>query len=215
LVPIPFLDDHMVRVSRRRMVREMALDQGVALDDAALRVLSGTARRGNWGCLLGAALAMTFKVVAKLLRRVVRSLLFWLAIKDASDAASRTFHEGFLLHAGLTETPGAPLAATELNVAQLRLDLEAVCREVDTRPVQKAVKGALRGSWRLLRAGARRLARRERRAKGAEHGEVLEQEIPGELVDRISSTLSAQRGYLLDLEARFRSRRQNDGPPSE
>jgi hypothetical protein len=174
VVPVPFLDDHLVRVTRRSMVRELARERGLVLHESEVVWLAGARRRFDWGCAIALAVALTVKTAYLLVRRFFRSIFFWLAIKDASSAASFTFHEGFLLRqaladleAGASPTPReapptvreAPQTTPRAEVLRLRAVVERVVAEVDPRPLRQAFRGALRGSSWLLRATARRLRR--------------------------------------------------------
>jgi len=42
LIPVPLLDGHFLRRTRRRMTREAAAEVGLTLDDAQVLHLSGT-----------------------------------------------------------------------------------------------------------------------------------------------------------------------------
>jgi hypothetical protein len=214
MVPVPFLDDHLVRLARRRMVAELARERGIVLSLAELHHLSGTERRTGFGCLVAVLLGATFKIAVKILRRVFRTLLFWLAVKDASDAASRTFHEGFLLSLGIAELEAVsvlrdPDDPIDRRVRELRRRVESVTREVDTRPMERLVRSAFRSSRRVLRRAARLLAREEPRRDDQRQAEILESELESEeglglLVSRVASLLGSEREYFADLERRFR-----------
>jgi len=213
-VPVPFLDDHLVRLARRRMVAELAQRHGLELTAAEVHHLSGTERKSTWGCLVGVLIGALFKVTVKLLRRLFRTLLFWLTLKDASDAASKTFHEGFLLHHGLDSLatrPGLrdPDDPLDEKVRALRARIDRVTREVDTRPMQKMIRTAFRSSRGVLRRAARVLARTEPRRDGNDRqAEILVSEIESEqglgtLISRLGSLFSTEDDYFADLVRRF------------
>lgn len=218
LIPVPFLDDRVLDAVRRHQVRELARERGAALTPGQVDYLAGTVR-GSRGCLgwLGWALwSLTVRLFAKLLRKVL--LVF--AVKESVDTASRTFHEGYLLHAALTPANPAAGAAMppsdELAAWRVRRALEQALEEVDPRPVDQALKRSFRGSRRLLRRGARLLAspfrrRRAGRAGEAELPEAEEENLLGDVVDRLAGELSHESGYLATLEARFRARLEAGG----
>jgi hypothetical protein len=213
LVPVPFLDDHLVRVTRRRMVRELARERGVALRENEVRLLAGLGRSLDSGCVIALLITLTVRTALALVRRLFRTLFFWLALKDASTAASFTFHEGFLLRRALRELQPQSLWAPPAGVAEpppraevqrLRDVVERVVAEIDPRPLTQAFRGALRGSSWLLRGTVRRIRRvllgvREEEATAR----TLEQEVPASLVERFNRALSAQGAYLEDVYRRI------------
>jgi hypothetical protein len=210
LVPVPFLDDHLVRVTRRSMVRELGRERGLALNENEVRLLAGRGPGLRFGCTFGLAIALAVKGALLVVRRIFRSLFFWLAIRDASNAASFTFHEGFLLRRALAELsvagarPAGPAAPAGPEVQRLRACVERVIADVDPRPVRQAFRRALRGSYRLARRTARRLQRlllgvREE----AGEARTLEEAVPPTLVDRLGRALDAQGPYLEDLTRRI------------
>ncbi|HUP24787.1 MAG TPA: hypothetical protein VNB06_17845 [Thermoanaerobaculia bacterium] len=211
VVPVPFLDEHLVRVTRRSMVRELARERGLVLRESEVVWLAGVRRRFDWGCAIALVVALTVKTAFLLVRRLFRSIFFWLAIKDASNTASFTFHEGFLLRqaladleAGASMPSEAPQTTPRAEVLRLRAVVERVVAEVDPRPLRQAFRGALRGSTWLLRATARRLKRlllgvREEEAAAR----TLEDMVPSTLVERLGRALLAQSAYLEYLTRRM------------
>jgi hypothetical protein len=218
IVPVPFLDDHLVRVTRRSMVRELARERGLVLPESEVVWLAGARRRFDWGCAIALVVALTVKTAYLIVRRFFRSIFFWLAIKDASNTASFTFHEGFLLRQALADLEGAastppeappthraaPQTTPRAEVLRLRGVVERVVAEVDPRPLRQAFRGALRGSTWLLRATARRLKRlllgiREEEATAR----TLEEVVPSTLVERLGRALLAQSAYLEYLTRRM------------
>lgn len=204
IIPIPFVDDLVVRSVKRRMVRRLARLHGLELPPVRVQQLSGTVPERGLGCLWRATVGFLVKLVVKILRRIFRTLLFWLTVKDATDAFSRTFHEGWLVESALRASgPDVVERAPAVRTA-----LEAVLREIDTRPFERAVKGAFRQSGGLLRRAAAALTRRARTepedataTAGAD--EEWEAVVPGSLVERLLSALPGQQAYLERLERSF------------
>ncbi len=202
---MPFLDDRVLAAVRRRLVRELARERGAALTTRQVDYLAGTVQPGR-GCLgwLGWALwSVTVRLSAKLFRKVL--LVF--AVKESVDTASRTFHEGYLLGAALDPTSGAgPAPADDLAAWRVRRAIEETLDEVDPRPVDQVLKRAFRGSRRVLRRAARRLAGSFRRGHGGDGdlAEAEEERLLGDVVDRLAGELAHEAGYLTVLEARFR-----------
>jgi hypothetical protein len=210
VVPVPFLDDHLVRVTRRRMVRELAREHGIALRETEVRLLAG--QRPPWptGCALFVMLYV--KTAIWLLRRLFRTVFFWLTLQDVSNAASFTFHEGFLLRRALRDFEPQHLAPAGAageppprpEIERVRACIERVVREVDPRPLTQAFRGAFRGSLRVTRSAARRvrrmlLGRREEEAAAR----ALEDLVPPTLVEGLLRALASQNPYLDDLAARM------------
>ena len=210
VVPVPFLDEHLVRVMRRRMVRELARERGIALRETEVRLLAG--QRPPWptGCALFVTLYV--KTAFWLLRRLFRTVFFWLTLQDVSNAASFTFHEGFLLRRALRDVEPQGLAPAGVageppprpEIVRLRACIERVVAEVDPRPLTQAFRGAFRGSFRVIRSAARRvrrmlLGRREEEAAAR----ALEDSVPPTLVEGLLRALASQNPYLDDLAARM------------
>ena len=205
VVPVPCLDDHLVKLTRRRMTRELAAHRGLELPPADLAVLSGTEPKSwGWGCFLGLFVSLAFKVVVKILRRVFRTILFWLLVKDAADAASRTFHEGYLLDGLLRRAePAADGGAP--NARDLRTQIEAVLDRIDTGALTGGFRMALRGTRSAMSSGARRLSHLVGLRREADDGEQrLEDEmsetIPTRWIERTTAMLQREGDYLHRLD---------------
>ena len=123
-IPIPFVDDHLLRRTRRRLARDSAAQAGVELHEIEIDHLSGTGPSTLSSCLMGCIVGQSFKIVVKLVRRVFRSVLIFLTVKDSVDAFSKTFHEGFLLHRALP-TLGRQLTARQDLATDRRPDQPA------------------------------------------------------------------------------------------
>lgn len=208
LIPVPFLDDRVLAAVRRSMVRTLARERGAALTSVQLEYLAGTYRvpQGCWRRVGHAVYALTVKLLGKLFRKV----LVFLAVKEGVDTASRTFHEGYLLYLLFDPAePGTEAPADDRAAWRARWAMEGAITEVDPRPVNQAIRRAFRGSRGLLREGARVLARsapsrigRRRRGGGA-LPEAEEERLLGGLRDRLAAELWEEQGYLRGLEARF------------
>ncbi len=233
VIPIPFLDSHLLRRVRRRMVREIATDSGVALNEPEVRHLSGTDSTSPLGCVFGVLIGSFFKLVYQIVRRVFRTIMFWLMVKDAADAASKTFHEGFLVGAGMEslaawkkssesiQVPAATATATTTatttetqvidlvsqEVRWLRHVIDRTTRDADTRVIQGTIRGVLRGSRSLLAKAARPFARRarlnEKSDPTSEPAPEQVAELAPDLVDAMTSALLREKRYLDDLERHF------------
>lgn len=224
VVPVPFLDDHLVKLTRRRMTRELAATRGVALAGEDLAVLSGTeSKPWGLGCFVGLFVSLAFKVVVKIVRRVFRTILFWLLVKDAADAASKTFHEGYLLDGMLRRAQ--PVDGGESSARAMRIQVEAVLDQIDTGALTGGFRMALRGTRSALSGGARRLSHLVGLRREADGGEQrLEDEIsdtiPASWVERTTAMLQREGDYLHRLdellaEQVYRARQARGARPFE
>lgn len=89
LIPLPFIDDMIVASIHRRMVGQLADNEGVALTGFSRKLLS----ESNQGSLLKAALK---GAVAYGVKKLVRKLVYVLSLKSCADVATAVFLEGWL-----------------------------------------------------------------------------------------------------------------------
>jgi hypothetical protein len=209
LIPVPFLDDRVLAAVRRKMVRDLAAERGVALDAERVDVLAGIGRERR-GCL-GTAAWIAFSLTVRLLGKVFRKVLIVFAVKESVDTASRTFHEGYLLHLAFQWAPAwsgaegegpAPDALDPGRAVGLRRIVERTVAEADPRPVEQVLRRAFRGSRGLLRRAAGVLRRSARRTESLPESE--ERRLLGGLLDSLVAELWEEQGYLQALEDRFR-----------
>lgn len=92
LVPVPFLDWWLEERFRRRMVRRIAQHRGRRLTPAARRALN-VGGRG----LLVAGLLFLLKLPVRLILKLVRKLVYVLAIKEATEKLSFYWQRAFLI----------------------------------------------------------------------------------------------------------------------
>lgn len=217
LIPLPLLDDWILDRVRRRLVSRLGSAEGYAPPSPALGVLADRDPT-DWrpealarGCLRKVFVAPVVFVYKRILRKLLRKILFVLAIKDAVDEFSTTFHHGWLLrHAFAHGHHPTTRAATWT----LRRQIDAVRDEIDPRPVESAVRSAFRHSRRVLRKAARivaklgRLIWRRNRSGKSDDGWVDEaaqraEVEAGGLVDELIAGLRREEGYLGGLEQRL------------
>ncbi len=207
LIPLPFLDDVLVRSIRRRMVRSLLRRAGHDATEAQARRLTRTERRGLLlGCLVG--------VVWYAIRKISRKILYFLAVKDCVDVASRLLHEGWLLQYALSRGVLPAGALRDEDLDRVRDAIERACERVDTRPLEQLLRRLFDaqmvlltrladGLGRLLRAeGA---SRRDRDAveRALQRGEGREVGALERLLDDLARGLGAHEPYLRALEAAF------------
>ena len=204
VVPVPFLDDYLVKLTRRRMTRELAGQRGLELGSEDVAVLSGTEpKQLGWGCFVGLLVSLGFRVVVKVLRRIFRTILFWLLVKDAADAASKTFHEGYLIDGMLRRSPsGDPRKSP---VQAMRHQIEAVLDQIDIRSLTGGFRVALRGTRSAMSSGARRLShlvglRREADGGAQRLEDEITDTIPSSWVEQATAMLQREGDYLHRLD---------------
>lgn len=211
LIPIPLVDDWARDLLRRRLVGELARGQGLELASLDVKVLALgeralTAKGCLRGCFVLAVVKPLVKIAIKIVSKLFRKILVVLAVRDGVVTFSATFHEAYLVrHAlalGALSGPAPP-------VLEVRRAIEAAIAEPDHRPIKALARRAMRGSWHLVRRGARlltRLMRRQRRSGRADDEIVrdldleAEEQVLGGLVDELTREIEQKGGYLRHLE---------------
>jgi hypothetical protein len=219
LIPLPLVDDWLESVVRRRAVRDLLRRRGLDPTPGDVEILAGLERPGTGGCLKKALLWPVVKLFFYLLKKLYRKILYFLAVNDGVNAASSLFHDGWLLAValdrGVLDVPAGGRIDRD-RARAVRSAIEAAVAGSDTRPLERAVRRAFRGSFRTLSAAARRLGRwgrSERRHTGGGEAateraaddlpvEEAERRLSG-LVDRLVDAIQLESGYLAALEARF------------
>ncbi len=149
LIPIPFLDTLFERFFRRRMPTAIARSRGRVLPAPIEAALRPTSRN-----VVRACLTLPLTLTIGLVQRLSRKLLYFLTIKEASDALSQYWHRAFLLDymlaAGHLDTvASAHLAAQAMEqvLATTSSPLAQLARQViaQTRHIWQTVRGARRG----------------------------------------------------------------------
>ncbi|MEM6796427.1 MAG: hypothetical protein AAF725_20820 [Acidobacteriota bacterium] len=209
LFPIPFIDDWLRDRVRRHQARRLTRAAGLAFDDKQIEVLAcGYTPLTARGCVVG-TLLWPFRFLFNLLiKKLLRKIIFVLAIKDCVDTFSQVFHEVYLLRHALDR--GALSPDDPAQRLWVRRMIEAVRDDVDPRPVERWAGRAFRGSGRLLKASLRQvgsfLGLRRRRASDQEVFENLQgAESPAfsAVVDELTAEIEGEAGYLRALEARL------------
>lgn len=185
LIPLPFVDDLLIRRVTRRMVGALFDAHGLTVTAAGEKALTA----GSTGWLRGAATSMALFPVKRLLRKVV----YLLAIKDCADVASVVFHDGWLLAHWLERAPHGASRADPKLLQRVRAAMLRTYRDIDPAPLRRALVGAFLG----VKVGAEAAVQRLRGAgPDADAGEGL--------VDRMRAAAMGQWKYMDALEQRFR-----------
>jgi len=207
LIPIPFLDDVIIKRLRKRMIRGQLTRAGLEPADTQVNLFTHEASEIRLlGCLIGA--------VWVVIKKVFRKLVYVFAIKDCVDNASRVVHHGWLVQYALNSgTLGA--ATLEQGNEAIKRVRDAVLHaadELDTRPFNQALGRLFRGSSALIKGAAvavGRVLRGADRRKVESLDQALdrlgEREV-GEVervLDELVGELVGQKGYLRQLEQAF------------
>lgn len=197
LIPVPWVDDFALRRVRRAGFRRLFRQGGAEPTSFQLDEL--TTDRSSWwrGCFSG--------LVLYPLKRIFRKIIFVFTLKDCVDAASRTFHELWLVRHLTADWQAAPAEAAGgvAAAARLRQALDRTLAETDPRPVEQVFKTAFRQGRRGILAAAAALGRAIRRARGRRARE--------EAVDRLvdAAETRAEASEALDKAAEDGTRMAN------
>jgi hypothetical protein len=158
LIPIPFIDNWALDRVQARMARRIGEAHGVDLSEAQANAL---------GKETGRSMGL-FDIPKKLafypVKRLFRTVLFVLVIKDMADATSRTYRVGYLLDHAFSR------GWAKLPPERLRTAVDEVCRRVDEAPMRRAFRRMFEQSRGLLRDAV--TAARAWIGDGAPPGEV-------------------------------------------
>ncbi len=200
LIPIPIIDLRVENFFRRRMVRAIADRHGVELPPSAISKLGDRPSGGCLGCL-GSILLWPF-------RKVLRTLLVVFQAKALADTTSEVVHRGLMLEEALTE---GWIPSVEND--HVRGAMEQALAKVDTRPVERALRGTLRDHRDDLTAVVReavRVARSRRAVRPREAvADAADADALGEGADEISAAMKAsfqKAGLVPEVLYWFRSK---------
>jgi hypothetical protein len=215
LIPIPLLDDWAFGWVRRRMAIDLLRDRGASVDRSALRVLAGERDRFQTGACLYkfffATVILPIRVLGAFLRGIFRKILFFLAVKQAADWASKAFHEGYILRHALRSMEADPVIS-DARARHLRNRIRLSLKGVNRSPIWGIFAGVFQMHKSILKRAAAVLARiGSRRGTVSEESTAdvgleelgIEKTILEELVNRTMDVLGGERSYLESLEARY------------
>ncbi|HFQ94441.1 MAG TPA: hypothetical protein ENK32_10555 [Anaerolineae bacterium] len=151
LIPIPLVDVFFEWIFRRRIPQAIAKRNGRRLSRETVFFLNNQPRNW-WGCLLWPlALALLF------LKRLFRTILYFLTIKDASDKLSYYWHKAFLINYMLQRGD-----LDNERVARLAADaMFQTLDEITTSPLLKLAQEVVAGANHVLRMAWRWRRRRD------------------------------------------------------
>jgi hypothetical protein len=138
LVPIPFLDDYLRRIFRRRMVGSLIRNAGSGSVPA--EAVEALIREEGRGCLLG-CLSSVFLYP---LKKIFRKVFFFLEWKRAVDMTSHSFHFGYLVDFSLRKD--LLQNANLEKAAAIRNAINLTCDAATVQPIESAIRTAFKQS---------------------------------------------------------------------
>jgi hypothetical protein len=168
LIPIPIVDDIVRTYFVRRLVRMQAANRNCPLTPDDVRVLADAPESGCLGGCLLTALLIPFKLI-------FRKIFFFLEWKRAVDTVSRIVYQGYLVDAALEAgwcAPGGPRSAMEVRAA-----IDDVLKNLDTRLLERSIKGVFSQSKSVLKGAAGMLERSLRGRSKRASREQIEQAV--------------------------------------
>ncbi len=205
MVPVPFLDEVLLRRVRKGMIHGIFRKRGVDLDPAVARpVYTGLSS----GCLTK-AFGFVFKAVTAILRKVLRTVLFFLAIRASATAMMETFLIGRTLERVLAGESPARLPLSKAETQRVRVAFEDALSGSDRRILVRSMKAGWRHVGGIRHLG-RTLAGRFR--KGDEVEEIRLEDLDAEeraAVEQGAEDIERElekrevRDFLADFDARF------------
>lgn len=125
LIPLPLVDEYVVRRLTRRMFAEQARERGVEVPDEALHLLTEDRSSLVSGCLVA--------LVVWPLKKLFRTVLYFLTVKDVLDAATVAAHRatmfGIALDAGVLPA----------HASEVRALMDTVLARYRTSPVSRSL----------------------------------------------------------------------------
>lgn len=125
LIPLPLLDEYVARRITRRMFAGQARERGVELPDEALHLLTEDRSSMVTGCLVA--------LVIWPLKKLFRTVLYFLTVKDVLDAATVAAHRATMM--GIALDAGVLPA----NASEVRALMDTVLARYRTSPVSRSL----------------------------------------------------------------------------
>jgi hypothetical protein len=149
LIPLPLVDLFFEWLFRRRMPGVIARRNGRQLQPQVVQRLN----RGRFGCWPGCFM-WPVTLLIQFIKRLYRTVLYFLTVKAAADNLSYYWHRAFLLDYMIRRGDLDDAAQAELATAALEQVLARTVASPVTQLAQQIVGGmshALRAAWRWLR----------------------------------------------------------------
>ncbi len=210
-VPLPIVDDWLVWTVQRSMLRRIASERNVGVDDAALRAIAlGDSDPPQWAETTGSAF------LAKLARRSWRKVLVVYMAARRAQAATRNFMIGTLfdhycarMHVGLGLDAGTAMGLRRLMDRAIEDTPGGLGRRVFRRGIVGALKATVRAPVELADIASGGAVRRllAKRA-GASEAELVE-----EVETALEQDLQAEQGLLARAAAAVELELSAEGNP--
>ncbi|MGJ8724762.1 MAG: hypothetical protein ACSHYB_09420 [Roseibacillus sp.] len=169
-VPLPFVDDWLIVRERRLLVEKILKGRGVSFEKGVPKLLADGGKKTLMGRMGGLVKAL----VLKPLRKVLRTFLFWLAIRRAVLNVIETYFLARFVNLAEVDSDSGPITAAQA-AAWGKLFMQVVAKSD-----QRFAREGTRRLWKLMKqkkkAQSERLSREEVEAE-------LEKEAPGILAD--------------------------------
>jgi hypothetical protein len=193
LIPVPLVDVFFEQLFRRRMPRAIAAHRGCTLHPETIRQLN----RGSWGwagCLL-----LPVRLVLLFLKRLFRTVFYFLTIKESTDLLSEYWHRAYLIDHGVRAGHLDDPRRRGLAVAAIK----AVLDDVATSPLTMLAEQVVRGMKHALRTIVRW-------ARGG-----IEDEVARATRERFERHWSDVAAYFEELGRRYETRLAELGASAE
>ena len=203
LIPVPIVDDLVKSYFQRRLVRRLSRVYAINPTEQEVKTLADDPSSGCLAGCLGGAVLLPLKLI-------FRKVFFFLEWKRAVDTVSRTFHQGYLLDCAMH----AGWYPHQRNAVDVRKAIDAVCREVGTGPIERAVGLTFAQSKETLKSAANLLKRSLKSISGKPNAELVasaaeaveseeERKIEGVINKLQNSIQSVPESYFDGLRSRL------------
>lgn len=169
-VPLPFVDDWLISRERRLLVEKILQGRGVNYQPGVPKILADGGKKS----LLGRLGGLVKSLVLKPLRKVLKTFLFWLAIRRAVLNVIETYFLARFVNLPEVNSDSGPISC-EQAAAWGKL-FEQIVRKSD----QRFAREGTRRLWKLMRQKKQNLNETLSRE---EVERELEKEAPGILAD--------------------------------
>jgi hypothetical protein len=185
LVPIPLLDVAFEQLFRRRMPGVIGKRNGRSLPKETIRELNR--QPSGW---LQSCLGWPILILFTFLKRLYRTILYFLTIKDASDNLSLYWHRAFLLdsmiRSGYVDDPATmPIAAEALR---------QLLAEITTSPLTRLAQDIVGSASHIFTTLGRVIRRGE------------EDEVVAQTKERMATIWSSYDEYFAEVAAHYEER---------
>ena len=198
LIPLPFVDDFIMGQVHERMNIALFREHGFELNEQGQDILRETESR--W------LSSMLTSVIMFPVKKILKKVLFVFSIKAVADVTSSTFHDGWMVARaveGRYVDPALLAANDEETLKRLRAAVLLTKSQVDTRPINKALKTAfsltnIKKAGESLTGFFRKNGRRD-----ATTDEFIREGNLGEAIREADRVTAQQKGYFIELDRRF------------